>query len=51
MATTLNAATFMGKNYSTMQNVVKNEESLTLKQMFDVTAQMIHNEEEIYCLD
>ena len=29
MATTLNAATFMGKNYSTMQNVVKNEESLT----------------------
>ena len=38
MATTLNAATFMGKNYSTMQNVVKNEESLTLKQMFDVTS-------------
>ena len=51
MATTLNAATLMGKNYSTMQNVVKNEESLTLKQMFDVTAQIIHNEEEIYCLD
>ena len=34
-----------------MQNVVKNEESLTLKQMFDVTAQTIHKEEEIYCLD
>ena len=51
MATTLNAATFMGKNFSTMQNVVQNEENLTLKQMFDVTAQMIHNEEEIYCLD
>ena len=51
MATTLNAATFMGKNFSTMQNVVKNEESLTLKQMFDVTAQIVHNEEEIYCLD
>ena len=51
MATTLNAATFMGKNFSTMQNVVKNQERLTLKQMFDVTAQMIHNEEEIYCLD
>ena len=28
MATTLNAATFMGKNYSTMQNVVQNEEIL-----------------------
>ena len=51
MATTLNAATFMGKNYSTMQNVVQNEENLTLKEMFDVTAQTIHNEDEIYCLD
>ena len=51
MATTLNAATFMGKNYSTMQNVVQNEENLTLKQMFDITAHTIHNDEEIYCLD
>ena len=39
MATTLNAATFMGKNFSTVQSVVKNHEDLTLKQMFDVTAQ------------
>ena len=51
MATTLNAATFLGKNFSTMQNVVKNQESLTLKQMFDVTAQEIHNEEEITGLE
>ena len=51
MATTLNAATFMGKNYSTMQNVVQNEENITLKLMFDITAQTIHNDEEIYCLD
>ena len=51
MAATLNAVTFMGKNYSTMQNVVQNEENLTLKQMFDITAQTIHNEDEIYCLD
>ena len=43
MATTLNAATFMGKNFSTIQSVVKNHESLTLKQMFDVTAQEIKN--------
>ena len=41
MATTLNAVTFMGKNYSTIQNVVQNEENLTLKQMFDITAQTI----------
>ena len=51
MATTLNAVTFMGKSYSTMQNVVQNEENLRLKLMFDITAQTIHNEEEIYCLD
>ena len=51
MATTLNAVTFMGKNYPTMENVVQNEENLTLKQMFDITAQTIHNEDEIYCLD
>ena len=31
MATTLNAVTFVGKSYSTMQNVVQNEENLTLK--------------------
>ena len=51
MATTLNAVTFMGKNYSTMQNVVQNEEKITLKQMFDITAQTIHNDDEIHCLD
>ena len=51
MATTLNAATFMGKNFSTIQSVVKNHESLTLKQMFDVTAQLVYNQEEITGLD
>ena len=51
MATTLNAATFMEKNFSTVQSVVKNYESLTLKQMFDVTAQLVNNQEEINCLD
>ena len=50
MATTLNAATFMGKNFSTVQSV-KNHESLTLKQMVDVTAQLVNNQEEINCLD
>ena len=51
MAATLNAATFMGKNFSTIQSVVKNHEDLTLKQMFDVTAQLVNNQEEINCLD
>ena len=51
MAATLNAATFMGKNFSTIQSVVKNFEDLTLKQMFDVTAQLVNNQDEINGLD
>ena len=51
MTTTLNAATCMRKNFSTIQSVVKNHESLTLKQMFDDTAQLVNNQEEINCLD
>ena len=50
-ATTLNTATFMGKNFSTNQSVVKNHESLTLKQMFDVTAKLLSNQDEINGLD
>ena len=34
-----------------MQNVVQNEDNITLKQMFDITAQTIHNDDEIFCLD
>ena len=51
MAATMNAATFMGKNFSTIQSVVKNHEDLTLKQMFDVTAQLVKDQEEIHGLD
>ena len=51
MATTLNAATFMGKNLSTVQSFIKNYEDLTLKQMFDVTAQLVNNLDEIHGLD
>ena len=41
----------MGKNFSTIQSVVKNHEDLTLKQMFDVTAQLVNDQEEIHGLD
>ena len=51
MAATMNAATCMGKNFSTIQSVVKNHEDLTLKQMFDVTAQLVNNQDEINGLD
>ena len=47
MATTLHAATFMGQNFSTIPSVVKNHEDLTLKQMFDVTVQLVNNQDEI----
>ena len=40
MAATMNAATFMGKNLVDIQNFIMNSEDLTLKQMFDITAQL-----------
>ena len=51
MATTLNAATFMGKNFSTTQSVVKNHEDLTLKQMFDIASKLVNDQDEINGLD
>ena len=50
MAATMNAATFMGKNFSTIQNFIMNSEDLTLKHMFDVTAQLVNDQEEIHGL-
>ena len=47
----MNAATFMGKNFSTIQNYIMNSEDLTLKQMFDVTAQLVNDQDEINGLD
>ena len=43
LAATMNAATFMGKNFSTLQSFVKNFVDLILKQMFDVTAQLVND--------
>ena len=51
MAATMNAATFMGKNFSTIQNFIMNSEDLTLKQMFDITAQLVNVQEDIHGLD
>ena len=41
----------MGKNFSTIQNFIMNSRDLTLKQMFDVTAQLVGEQEEINNLD
>ena len=51
MAATMNAATFMGKNFSTLQNFIMNSENLTSQQMFDVTAQLVNDQEEIHGLN
>ena len=51
MAATMNAATFMGKNFSTIQNFFMNSEDITLKQMFDITAKLVNDQDEIYGLD
>ena len=39
------------ENFSTIQSFIKNHESLTLKQMFDVTVQLVNDQEEIHGLD
>ena len=51
MAATMNAATFMGKNFSTIQNFIMNSRDLTLKQMLDITAKSVVEQEEINNLD
>ena len=51
MAATMSAATFTGKNFSTIQNFIMNSEDLTLKQMFDTTAQLVNDQEETHGLD
>ena len=40
----------MGKNFSTIQSFKKYED-LTLKLMFDVTAELVNDQEEIHGLD
>ena len=51
VAATMNAETLMRKNLSTIQNFIMNSEDQSLKQMFDITAQLVNDQEEIHCLD
>ena len=41
MAATMNAATFMGKNFLDNQNSIKNSTDLTLKKMFDISEKLV----------
>ena len=48
MAVTMNAATFMGKNFQDNQNSIMNTTDLTMKQMFDISAKLVGEQDEIY---
>ena len=47
MAATMNAATFMGKNFQDNQNSTMNTTDLTLKKMFDISAKLVGEQCEI----
>ena len=51
MAATMNAATFMGKNFLENQNSIMNSMDLTLKKMFDITVKLVGEQEEIFNVD
>ena len=51
MAATMNAATFMGKNFLDNQNSIMNSTDLTLKKMFDIPAKLVGEQEEIFNVD
>ena len=51
MAATMNMVTFMGKSFMDIQNSIMNSRDLTLKHMFDITAKLVGEQEEINNLD
>ena len=51
MAATMNAATFMRKNFVDNENSIMNSTDLTLKHMFDLTLKLVSEQDEINNLD
>ena len=51
MAVTMESAIFMGKNFQNNRNSVANTTDLTLKQMFDISAKLVTEQEEISGLE
>ena len=51
LAATMNAATFMGKNFQDNQNSIMNTSDLTLKKMFDISAKLVSEQDEIFKVD
>ena len=50
MSSTLESSVFMLKNYSENWHSIKNTEDLTMKQMFDISAKLVSEQDEIYGL-
>ena len=48
MSVTLESAVFMVKNYSDNLHSIKNTKDLTMKQMFDISANLVSEQDEIY---
>ena len=51
MAVTMESAVFMGKNFQDNQNSIVNTADLTLKQMFDISAKLVTEQDEISDLE
>ena len=51
MAVTMESATFMGKNFQDNQNSIVNTAGVTLKQMFDISAKLVAEQDEISNLE
>ena len=48
MSVTLESAVFMGKNFSDNWHSIKNTKDLTMKQMFDISAKLVSEHDEMY---
>ena len=48
MSVTLESAVFMGKNCSDNWHSIKNTKDLTMKQMFDITARLVSEQDQIH---
>ena len=51
MAVTMESATFMGKNFQDNKNSIVNTADLTLKQMFDISAKLVAEQDEFSDLE
>ena len=48
MSSTLESSVFKGKHYSDNWHSIKNTKDLTMKQMFDISAKLVSEQDEIY---